>query len=70
MRIDRVKLAAAIARADLKINDLASRSGVTRATISAIKGGKSCSDQTAQRLAAGLGVSLPELLEDNGLKVS
>lgn len=64
MKIDRVKFATAIARADLKIIDLARISGVCRATISTAKKGVPCSLQTAERLADGLRVPLSELLED------
>lgn len=63
MRIDRVKFAAELARSDLKMYELAEISGVTRATITAVKGGKSCTRQTAEKLAAGLGVPLSTLLE-------
>lgn len=55
MRIDRVKFAAALARADLNVKQLAERSGVSRVTISSIKSGKSCSKDTADKLAKILG---------------
>lgn len=58
MHIDRVKLAAAIAAADIRLGALAERSGVSRATITAIRSGKSCSESTAVKLAAGLGVTV------------
>lgn len=55
MRIDRVAFAAALARADLNMKRLAEKSGVSRVTITAVKSGKSCSKNTADRLAAVLG---------------
>lgn len=55
MRIDRVKFAAALARADLNVKQLAERSGVSRVTISSVKTGKSCSKDTADKLARVLG---------------
>lgn len=55
MRIDRVAFAAALARADLNMKRLAEESGVSRVTITAVKSGKSCSKNTADRLAAVLG---------------
>ena len=55
VRIDRVAFAAALARADLNVKRLAEKSGVSRVTISAVKGGKSCSKDTADRLSAVLG---------------
>lgn len=64
MRIDRVKFAAELARADLKVNDLAERSGVSRVTITAVKNGKSCSSATAEKLAAGLGVDVSAIVSN------
>lgn len=55
MRIDRVEFAAALARADLNVKQLAEKSGVSRVTITAVKSGKSCSKNTADRLTAVLG---------------
>lgn len=55
MRIDRVKFAAALAREDLNVKRLAEKSGVSRVTITSIKTGKSCSKETADKLAAILG---------------
>lgn len=68
MRIDRIKFAAELARADIKSCELAKRAGLTPATVTAVKGGKSCSTQTAEKLAAGLGVPLTALTEDNTQK--
>lgn len=55
MRIDRVKFAAALARADLTVKQVAELSGVSRVTISGVKTGKSCSKDTADKLARVLG---------------
>lgn len=55
MRIDRVTFAAALARADLNVNRLAELSGLSRSTITSVKSGKSCSPETAEKLAAVLG---------------
>ena len=55
VRIDRVKFAAALARADLTVKALAERTGISRGTITSVKNGKSCSQQTADKLAAVLG---------------
>lgn len=59
-RVDRVIFAAALARADLNVKQLAERSGVSRATITSIKSGKSCSQETANKLAAVLGGDIIE----------
>lgn len=63
MRIDRVKFAAALARADLNSKQLAQRSGVSRVTISAVKNGKGCRTDTAKKLADGLGLPLADITE-------
>ena len=60
MRIDRVAFAAALARRDINQKRLAELSGVSRVTITAVKSGKTCSEDTARKLAAVLG---PEIME-------
>lgn len=60
MRIDRVAFAAALARVDLTCKQLAERSGVSRVTITSVKSGKSCSKETAEKLAAVLGRDIIE----------
>lgn len=63
MRIDRAKFAAAIAISDIRLGELAERAGVSRATVTAIKCGKSCTVDTAKKLAAGLGVAVADLVQ-------
>lgn len=63
MRIDRIKLITEMARAEIKLCELAEKTGLTRATITSVRGGKSCKEETAMKIAAGLGVPLDELLE-------
>lgn len=60
MRIDRVKFAAALARLDLNGKQLAEKAGLSRGTITAVRTGKSCSKETADRLAAVLGRDIIE----------
>ena len=55
VRIDRIEFATALARADLNVKRLAEKSGLSRCTITAVKNGKSCSQDTADKLAAILG---------------
>ena len=62
VRIDRVKFATELARADLNVKRLAERAGVSRVTITSVKGGKSCSRATAEKIAAGLGVCVQDIL--------
>lgn len=64
MRIDRIKLITEMARSEIKLYELAEKTGITRATITAIKSGKSCREETAVKLAAGLGVPLSNLLPE------
>jgi len=58
LRIDRVKFAAALASNDIKVYELASMTGLSRATISGIKSGKGCSKDTADKLVAVLGQNI------------
>ena len=55
MRINRVKLITEMARQEISCKHLAELSGISRVTITNIRGGKSCSKETAERLAAVLG---------------
>lgn len=55
MRIDRVAFATALAKKDINCKKLCELSGVSRVTVTAVKSGKSCSKQTAEKLAAILG---------------
>lgn len=55
MRIDRVAFVTAMARADLNVKELAEKTGLSRVTITSIKGGKSCSTKTAHQLISVLG---------------
>ena len=60
MRIDRAKFAAAMICADLNGKQLAERAGVSRGTITAVRTGKSCSKETADKLVAVLGHDIIE----------
>lgn len=63
MKIDRISFIVALTKSGLTGTQLAERSGVSRGTVSAIKCGKSCSEETASKLATALGVSVNELTE-------
>ena len=58
MRINRVMFAAAQARAELSVGEIAEKAGLSRNTVTAVKNGKSCSSETAQKLIAVLGKSI------------
>ena len=60
MRIDRVKLIAEMARRDINCNRLVELSGVSRVTVTSVRSGKSCSKETAEKLAAVLGRDIIE----------
>lgn len=62
MRIDRVKFAATMARLDLNGNQVAEKAGLSRGTVTAVRSGKSCSKKTVEKLAAGLGLNITDLL--------
>ena len=64
MRLDRIKLKTALLQSDMKQKELAEKTGLTRNTINAVCGGKGCTEATALKIAAGLGLNLSELVED------
>lgn len=64
MRIDRIKLTTELMRQDMTQKTLSEKSGVSRVTITGIKSGRSCSEETAEKLARALKVPLKKLLED------
>ena len=55
VRIDRVALISEMARRDINCNRLVELSGVSRVTVTAVRNGKSCSRETAEKLARVLG---------------
>ncbi len=63
MRIDRVKLIAEMARKSITGIELAKKAGVSRSTVTGLRGGKSCSTRTATKLASALGIPVEELVE-------
>lgn len=64
MRINRIKLITELEKRDMTQKRLAELSGVSRATINYIKGGKRCTDEIGQKIAEALGVTVEEILED------
>ena len=53
--INRVALIAGMAKRNINCNQLVELSGVSRVTNTAARSGKSCSRQTAEKRATGLG---------------
>lgn len=64
MRIDRVKLIAEMARQEIKVYELAEKAGISRLTITAMRCGKSCTENSVKHVAKALGVPVENLLED------
>ena len=64
MRIDRVKLIAEMARLDMSAASLSEKAAVSRSTVTALRGGKSCNANSVRRVAAALGMTVESLLED------
>lgn len=63
MRIDRIKLVTELMKRDMKQSDLAKATGISRATITYIKGGKSCSEEVANKIAKALNINITEIIE-------
>ena len=63
MRICRIKLVTELAKQNMTSQGLAEQSGVSKATISSIKNGRSCSKETAAKVAGALDMPLEELQE-------
>lgn len=61
MRINRERFAAALVRLDINGKQLAEKAGVSRSTVTAVRTGKSCSAETANKLAAVLGEYIMEV---------
>ena len=62
MRIDRVKLIAEMARRDMTVSRLSEKSSVSRATVTGVRTGKTCSEETANKIAGALGISIEKLI--------
>ncbi|MDL2214391.1 helix-turn-helix transcriptional regulator [Clostridia bacterium OttesenSCG-928-O13] len=56
-----------MARREVSGKDLANRAGVSVNTISSIRAGRSCSDETGQAIAEALKVPVESLLAKGGL---
>lgn len=64
MRIDRIKLITELAKQEMTQKRLAELSRVSRTTINYIRGGKSCTYETAMKIAKVLNVNLNDIIED------
>lgn len=64
MRISRIKLHTQMLIKDVSTVKLSKETGISRATISGIRGGKSCLNETAEKIAQALKCKVEDLLED------
>ncbi len=64
MRVNRIKLITLMVEKEIKAGELASSSGLSRSTISAVRGGKTCTFDTALKIAKALGVPVTDLIEE------
>ena len=62
MRIDRKKLIIAMMDRDMNTIQLAELTGLSRATISGIRCGKSCAKDTLDRISKALDINVTEIL--------
>lgn len=63
MRIDRVKLISLMAERDMPCNRIVKLTGLSRSTVTSVRSGKSCSQETAELIAEALGVDVSELIK-------
>ena len=63
MRINRAEFAAALVRHDLTGKELGELTGLSRSTITAVRGGKRVSQDTAEKLVRVLGDQIVERKE-------
>lgn len=64
MRVDRIILAAEMARKDLTVKRLTELSGLSRVTVSGVKSGKSCTAETASAIAKALGMDVLDIIQE------
>lgn len=64
MRIDRIKLKTELAKRDMRQSELTKLAGVSKGTISGVMNGRSCNEETAEKIAEALKMPLEELKEE------
>lgn len=63
MRIDRIRLVTEMAKKDMTGKRLATLSGLSRVTITGVKTGKTCAEETAKKIAKALNVDVEEIIQ-------
>lgn len=64
MRIDTIKLITIMYEKGVKTGDIVKTSGLSRGTVSGVRSGKSCTYETAAKLAKALNVSLSDIAQE------
>ena len=64
MKLDVMKIALILAELGMTKTELSERSGVSRQQISTIMGRGTCTPKTAGKLAAGLGISVSDIMKE------
>lgn len=64
MKLDVMKIVRILAEYGMTKTELAARSGVSRQQISTIMGRGTCTPKTAGKLAAGLGISVSDIMKE------
>lgn len=65
VRVNNLTMRVEMTRNSLTLDTLKKVSGVSRATLSAVRNGKSCSISTAEKIAAALKISVTDLIEES-----
>lgn len=63
IRLDRIKFNMEMLKQNMTQGELAEKTGISRATICYIANGKSCSNETAEKIAKALDVDVTEIIE-------
>lgn len=64
MKLDKAKFMYEVSRSGLSLGEVAELAGLSRATVSYAKNGKSCTEDTVMRIAEALGVAPERIIDD------
>jgi len=64
IRIDRVRLITEMARQEISVSQLAEQAGISMATISGVRSGKTCTERVGDAIAEALGIPIDDLLKE------
>lgn len=67
MQLDKVKIVMIAKQKGLRQQEITQRASLSRGTVSAIYNGKSCNAETANKIAAALGVKVEDLTVKEGV---